>query len=76
MFSNFKPLMVYPYTMLVSAHYLNAGINCQQPQTTQQQTKQTPTICNFMRFLHNPAADHKPNICKALRCVLRFTVPF
>ena len=62
--------------MLVSAHYLIAGFNCQQAQTTHPQRRQTPTICNFMRLLHNPAADHKPNICKALRCVCPFTVPF
>lgn len=44
MSSIFKPLMVYPYTMLVPAHYLIVRINWQQTQTTQQQTKHTPTI--------------------------------
>ena len=68
--------MVYPYTMLVAAYYLIAEIKWQQTQTTQQQTKHTPTICNFMRLLHNPAADHKPNICKALHCVCALTVSF
>jgi len=62
--------------MLVAAHYLIAGLNCQQAHTTQQQHRQTPTICNFMRLLHNPAADQTPSICKALRCVCAVTVSF